>query len=140
MRPQLKAELIKTIAQLDENKGSTYDHRPLSAIAREIETTPGVLENLKKGKIFKIIIEITDGGSSNESASKRALARLTQYEEKEGIGVIARAIQIKPSDEDEKRIFKRVWQEKGYPLEDKIYELPKAVTTILKDYLGTVKL
>jgi len=135
-----RAELIKTIAQLDRDKGSTYDDRPLEAIAQGIETTPGILENLKKGKILKIIIEITDGGSSDEEASRRALHRLTQYEEKEGIGVIVRAIQIKPSNEAEEKIFKEVWQEKGYPLGDRIYELPQAVATILAKYLGTLKL
>ena len=40
----------------------------------------------------------------------------------------------------EEKIFKEVWQEKGYPLGDRIYELPQAVATILAKYLGTLKL
>jgi len=134
-----RVEIIKIVDILDIALGSTFDHRPLSAIAKTIESNPSKLESIKKGKTLKIIFEITDGGSSDPYRTKNALSRLTKFEEN-GEGIITRAIQIKPGSEEEKEIFKDVWGERGYLLGDKIEDLPKAVATLLAKYLGSIKL
>lgn len=134
-----RAEMIKSIGRLEEDFGSTYDDQALASIANEIETRPGWSEAVKKEKVMEIIIEITDGGSSDKDASKAALRSL---EEAGGGKVIARAIQIGIVDEEseDRKIFEYVWGERGQAIGDQIKNLPKVIAIILAKYLGTVKL
>jgi len=131
---QDRVGIIKTIGRLDENFGSTFDDKALWPIARNIETEPGAIEAIKKEKIMEIVIEITDGGSSDKSSAIKAVKKLEDLE------VICRAIQIGETGEDEKKTFKEVWKDKGEAIGKKIENLPKAVAVILAKYLGAIKL
>ena len=129
-----RIEMIKCIGKLDQDLGWTYDDCPLREIAKDNTLTPGRIEDIKKEKVMDIVIEITDGGSSDAKAAIRALKEL------ENQGVIARAIQVGEVTSGERRIFKKVWGEKGDSIGKEIENLVPAVATILAKYLSTVRL
>ncbi|MBI5728723.1 MAG: hypothetical protein HY983_00550 [Candidatus Magasanikbacteria bacterium] len=132
-----QVEIIKQFARLQETLGSTYDHTALQAI-RESFTDDDVAQ-MGKGKIMDITIEVTDGGSSNQSASRQAVDVL------DALGEIVRAFQIGKTSEEENSAFETVWNKDrsepyGARVGKDIANLLPAVTAFLKKYLGRVQL
>jgi hypothetical protein len=132
-----QVEIVKQFARLSETLGSTYDHTALQAI-RESFTDNDVAQ-ISKGKIMDITIEVTDGGSSNEAASRQAVDTL------DSLGEIIRAFQIGKTNEEENTAFEAVWNKDrpepyGARIGKDIANLLPAVTALLKKYLGRVRL
>lgn len=132
-----QVEIIKQFARLQETLGNTYDHAALQAI-RESFTDDDITQ-IGKGKIMDIAIEVTDGGSSNQTASRQAVDAL------DSIGEIVRAFQIGETNEEENSAFETVWNRNrsepyGARVGKDIANLLPAVTALLKKYLGRVRL
>jgi hypothetical protein len=88
---------------------------------------------------MEIVFEITDGGSSDSKASKKAVDDLVQS------GIITKAFQIGGTSEDEKKTFNSVWndghdEKLGEVVGKEIANLIPAITQALKKYLSSVKL
>ena len=133
-----RAAVITAIGGLGSmGGGSTFDDAALLPIAEAIEEEPGAREAIRKEKVMEIVLEITDGGSSNPEGAKAALKKLEQLG---GGKVIARALQIGEVMATEKKIFHDVWGENGEEIGTKIEKLPKAVAILLAKYLGGIKL
>ena len=132
-----QVEIIKQFARLQETLGNTYDHAALQAIRESF--TDDDMSQIGKGKIMDITIEVTDGGSSNQTASRQAVDVL------DAIGEIVRAFQIGETSEEENNAFEAVWNKDrselyGARVGKDIANLLPAVTALLKKYLGRVRL
>jgi len=132
-----QASIVKVYQGLGESLGGTNDNKALEAIEKSI--TLEEKEQIAKKKIMEIVIEITDGGSSDVGAAKKAVDKLLDE------GVIARAFQIGAVSDSEKSDFNKVWnqgrEEKcGEIVGTEIGNLIPAVTAVLQKYLGGVRL
>lgn len=132
-----QVEIIKIFEQLQNTSGSTFDNKPLEAILDSL--TPEDKERISQGEIMEIVFEITDGGSSAPSETRKAVDAL------EEAGVIIRAFQIGAVNQVEEDTFNDVWNESreeklGEVVGKKIENLLSAVTEALKKYLTSVKL
>ena len=132
-----QAEIVRQFARLSETLGSTYDHTALQLIGESF--TDNDVAQISKGKIMDITIEVTDGGSSNETASRQAVDAL------DSLGEIIRAFQIGETSEEENTAFEAVWNKDrpepyGARVGKDIANLLPAVTALLKKYLGGVRL
>lgn len=132
-----QATIVRMFEDLRETLGGTYDHVPLEMIFSEL--TPEDKEKIANGKIMEILFEITDGESSDAAAAENAVTLLAQA------GVIARAFQIGDVGADKRQRFDQVWNSGrkeawGYVIGENIENLLPAVTILLKQYLGNVRL
>ena len=117
--------------------GSTFDNVALSAISDSI--TPDDGEKIKSGKIMDIVLEITDGGSSDPDSAKRAVDNLIEKK------IITRAFQIGQVSTREQHTFDAVWnrgrdKNRGERVGVNISALIPAITKALKEYLGDVSI
>lgn len=131
------AQMIKMFEQTSTELGSTCDHKPLKKIISSLDQEEQ--NRIAQGKIMEMVFEITDGGSSNSAATKKAVDELVE------IGVIARAFQIGQTSDGERQIFNQVWnsnrEEKlGEIVGEKIENLLPAITELLKKYLSHIRL
>lgn len=129
-------ENIKIFQHLQNTLGNTHDNKALDEIIKSLEPDR---EKIEQDKIMEIVFEITDGGSSAPDAAKSAVDSLVN------INVIARAFQIGPVSDEEKKTFKKVWnkgraEKLGEIVGEKIESLIPAIAELLKKYLGQVKL
>lgn len=132
-----QVEIIKIFEKLQNTIGDTYDSKALEAIFNSL--TPKDKEKIGQEKIMEMVLEITDGGSSESNAARKAVDKLSE------VGVITRAFQIGIISDEEKKIFNYVWnknrEEKfGEIVGKKIENLLPAITELLKKYLGNVRL
>jgi ribosomal protein L19E len=95
--------------------------------------------DIKSGKIMDIVLEITDGGSSDRDAAKTAVDELIEKK------VIVRAFQIGKVNSNEREAFESVWNRgrergRGERVGVNISALIPAITKALKEYLGDVSI
>jgi hypothetical protein len=132
-----QVEIIKMFENLNKTIGNTYDNKALEAINNSIPAEDA--KKIKQGKIMDIVFEITDGGSSDPTATGKAVDKLSDS------GVIARAFQIGETSQEEKRIFNEVWNDsrtetKGEIIGEEIANLIPAIAAAFKKHLSKVKL
>lgn len=132
-----QAEIIKIFEKIQNTIGNTYDNKALEEIFSSLSFDDKV--KIEQGKIMEIVLEITDGGSSNVSSARKAVDKLFDA------NVIARAFQIGSVNEDERKKFNQVWNNNreesfGEIIGQKIGNLLPAITEVLKKYLNSVKL
>lgn len=132
-----QVEIVKIFEHLENTLGNTYDNTALEKILKEI--TPEERDKIAQEKTLEIVIEVTDGGSSDAAAASRAVDAL------DAISVIVRALQIGETSNEEKAVFNSVWnatrEEKlGEIVGKDIQNLLPAVAELLKKYLGNVRL
>lgn len=134
---QKNTEKISIFKHLQKSDGYTYDNKALELIFNAV--SPEDQDKMKIGKIMDIVFEITDGGSSDKKASKKAVKALLDN------WLIVRAFQIgEPSSEDQET-FDFVWNNLelgaryGEQVKD-ITQLLPAIVKVLKDYLEGVRI
>lgn len=132
-----QVEIVKIFEKLKNTIGLTYDNKALEEIQKAI--SPEDLEKISQKKILEIVLEITDGGSSSESESRRLADEL------ENAGVVLRAFQIGKTSESEKNTFNAVWNDgkaenMGEIVGEEIGNLLPAVALALKKHLSGVQL
>ncbi len=133
-----RASIVKVFEGLQvKEDGSTFDHVPLEKIFASLGNEE--MRRISQKKIMEIVIEVTDGGSSDASATRAAVDELLK------VGVIVRALQIGMVGKGEKKLFDKVWNDDrdealGEVVGEKIEKLLPAVTALLKKYLSTVRL
>lgn len=132
-----QVEIVKIFEHLKSAMGNTYDDKALKRIFEEIQ--PEERDRIAEEKIMEMVFEITDGGSSDAAAARKAVDDL------ESINVITRAFQIGETDDNEKAVFNLVWnanrEEKlGEIVGKDIQNLVPAIAELLKKYLGNVRL
>jgi len=130
-------EIIKIFEKLNSTIGMTYDNKALEKIQESLSQED--LEKISQKKTLEIVLEMTDGGSSNEGEAKRLVDVLANS------GIILRAFQIGKTDEDDKKTFNNVWnsskqEKRGEIVGEEIANLLPAVASALKKYLGNVQL
>jgi hypothetical protein len=130
-------EMVSVFDHIQIPSGPTFDNVVLSDIADSL--SPEDEEKIKSGKIMDIVIEITDGGSSNPDSARVAVDKLIAK------GVIVRAFQIGSVNQGEQIIFDSVWNDgrekkRGERVGTNIAALIPAITKALKEYLGDVSI
>lgn len=132
---QEQKELVTILQHLQMTIGGTYDHMALSRIEQSI--TPEEEKKIQKKKIMEIVIEITDGGSSNADAAREGVNRLSKK------GVIMRAFQVGDTSSGEREVFNYVWnggeEKRGEIVGTNIANLIPAVVRALKQFLRNVR-
>ncbi len=132
-----QVETLKMFEQLSQSLGGTNDHKPLEEIIGSLNQEEQ--NRISQGKIMEMVFEITDGGSNNPEAARKAVDELAD------IGVIVRAFQIGQTNENERLVFNQVWNTNradklGEIVGEKIANLLPAITELLKKYLHNVRL
>lgn len=130
-------ETIRIFEKLQKTIGSTYDNKVIESIVGSLTTED--IEKIKKEKIMDLVCEITDGGSSDKEASKKAVDALEEAK------IIGGAFQIGTVTDEEKDIFSYVWNEgrkepRGFYVGPELKNLLPALVEWLKKYLGGVRL
>lgn len=134
---QKNTEKISIFKHLQNSNGYTYDNKALELISKNL--SPEDQEKMRTGKIMDIVFEITDGGSSDKKASKKAVKDLLEKE------FIVRAFQIGETSADDQKAFDTVWnnQELGTKYGEQVKDIAQllsAVAKVLKDYLKEVRI
>ena len=124
-----KARIAAMRAMHNPNGSATNDFLSLGAVLKQVDEEKK--KKMGEDAMRKLVILVTDGESSNESAAKRAKDALAAS------GVIAKALQIGSVTEEEWNMFHRVWGNDGAHL-GQISELPTRVEELLKDFLNKV--
>ena len=134
--------MLQMFEKLQANLGYTDDFKVLDQINAVL--SPEEREDIKSGEIMEIVLEVTDGGSTvnqnlNPTRARRSVDNLLAS------NVISRAFQIGAVNPDEKKTFNAVWntgrdKKLGEIVGENIANLLPAVTAVLKEYLGTVRL
>lgn len=137
-----RAAMIQMFEKLQINLGYTDDYKVLDQINAVL--SPEDREDIKSGEIMEIALEVTDGGSTvnqnlNPTQARRSVDALLASE------VISRAFQIGKVNADEKKTFNAVWnngrkKKLGEIVGENIANLLPAMTAVLKEYLGNVRL
>ncbi len=134
-----EAEVVSSVSKMLSGYGGTYDNGPLEHILSTIDSER--LEKIKNGKLKKIVFEITDGASSSEDETKRAIQGLIAN------GVLVFAFQIGDVDQWEKDIFNNIWNNNdsmihnGISIGDgEIANLPEKLIQSLKDMVKNIQI
>src|ERR1700690_1003444 len=132
-----QVEIVKIVGSLKRGGGNTFDDKVLNKILEEI--TPKERRRIAEKKIMEMVFEITDGGSTNAAKTRKAVDDL------ESINVITRAFQIGEATDNETAVFTAVWHadrraKLGHIIGRDIQNIVPAITELLKEYIGTVRL
>jgi hypothetical protein len=129
-------QIIKQFEGLRQDFGGTHDNEVYEKISEELTKTDKT--DMKSGKAMDLVLEVTDGVSSNEEGTTAAVENL------EKAGMIIRAFQIGNVDSDDKAAFERVWNEKGqkrgHVVGSEVENLIPAITEALKQYMSNVRI
>ena len=135
-----RAEDIRLFSHFEESLGSTNDAAVLADIVNSVDERK-VLE-IKKGKIMKIVFEITDGlpdGNVIESTK----ARIEDMIEK---GIIPIAFQIGAVSPEERETFESIWNDEKRDFQTGIFvgenfdELTDKMKNVLMQLMRFIKL
>lgn len=133
------AEIIKSISEINSERGSTDDASPLESIFAGL--TSNERRKIEQGKLKKIVFEITDGVSNDPSSTAERLAALAKS------GVIVVGFQIGDVGRQEKETFQDIWNDgqrndnkKGIFIGNKINELPDRLMSELKRLLNNIRM
>jgi Ca2+-binding EF-hand superfamily protein len=125
---QDRIKIAKYLSNCDG--GSTSDYKSLSKIFLNLDNDNK--KKIKSNELKKVVLMITDGGSSNVSL---AISEKNKLEE---CGVIVKAVQIgDPGDGDIDK-FRQVWRqnkEDGYSCRD-VSSLIPTIERLLSDFLN----
>ncbi|SEN46059.1 von Willebrand factor type A domain-containing protein [Peptostreptococcus russellii] len=125
-RGKKEANIIKSIVKIDGSSGATDDASCLKEINESINLKE---ENLiKRGKLIKMVFEITDGASGFPGLAKKEVKSM---EEK---GVLIYGIQIGKVTESSKKTFDYIWngdEKRGISLGEDIEKLPKTLLKLI---------
>ena len=132
-----QVDIVKIFEHLENTIGNTYDNTALEKILEEI--SPEERDKISQEKIMEMVFEVTDGGSSDAAAARRAVDAL------DAASIVTRTFQIGETSDEEKAVFNSVWNANR---EDKLGEivgkdiqnLLPAIAELLKKYLGNVRL
>ncbi len=132
-----QVQIVKIFDQLTQGRGDTNDGKPLGEILGSLSGEDK--QKISQEKILELVFEITDGGSTDAEAAKKAITALDE------IGVVVKAFQIGQVNIMEGQVFNHVWNEGraerlGEVVGTKINNLLPALTAALKNYLGNVRL
>jgi hypothetical protein len=131
-------DIIKILNTLtNPSDGSTLDNKALEAIADSLK--PEDVRKIEEKKTMDIVLEITDGGSTDPDSAKISVDGLNKT------GVITRAFQIGDTSEGDRQTFNSVWNDgreerMGEIVGSEIKNLLPALVKALKKYLGNVRL
>ncbi|HEU5114224.1 MAG TPA: vWA domain-containing protein [Candidatus Paceibacterota bacterium] len=131
------AEAVTVFSRLGVPDGLTFDSGALQHVLESI--SPEDEELMRQGKILDILIEVTDGGSTDKESARLATEDLLKKR------VVVRAFQIGKTSPAEKDAFNYVWNKDmsrphGEIVGSNIAALVPAVTKALKEYLGNVQI
>lgn len=132
-----QVEILRSFEQLEQTIGGTYDHLALREINKAVPSSEESL--IQEGKIMDIVFEVTDGASTDQSATRRAVDTLVSRQ------IITRAFQIGKTTQQEQEIFQAIWNSNreeplGEIVGENVANLIPAITKLLKQYLGAVRL
>jgi hypothetical protein len=134
----------KSFESIGVQMGSTYSHTAFDLVQTSIDDESR--EKLENKKILKIVIEITDGGSSNAVVAKEKIEKL------QAEGCVVFAFQIEKVDADEKKTFENIWntdnggvalsdtEKRGFVVGEDFSKLPEMVAMALAKYIGQVQI
>jgi uncharacterized protein YegL len=121
---------VRVAAALREPNGdSTNDFLSLQAVLASVDNVKK--NKMTDGDLRKLVILITDGGSSDMIAAKTAKEKLTE------IGVIAKAIQIGEASESDQITFRNIWGADGAGIA-KVAYLPEMIESLLSVFLKDI--
>jgi hypothetical protein len=111
------------------NGASTNDFLSLQAVLASVDGTKK--NKMADGDLRKLVILITDGGSSDMIASKSAKEKLAEA------GVIAKAVQIGEVSESDQITFRNIWGAHGAGIA-KVAYLPEQIESLLRKFLKDI--
>ena len=127
----MDADIIKSLAKIDSNSGSTDDATPLEAINNSI--TLDEINRIKNKKLKKIIFEITDGVSDDSAKTSQSINALAEK------GITMVGFQIGNMSESERALFNDSWKNgNGIYLGEDVSSLPKELIEKLADSLNDI--
>ncbi len=131
-----EAAIIKAFDYLQNTIGTTNDAAVLSDILSKVNFE--VEQKIKKGKLKKIVFEITDGVPDNINETKERIDKLLDK------GVLVIGFKV-GENERERVIFDEIWNKEreeklGIYLGDKIEKLPQELLKVLKIKLKNVRI
>lgn len=129
------SEKIKSVALLRGNGGSTDDAGVLNEVADGIDEQQVRL--MKKGKLIKLIFEITDGCSNTPGSAHKAAARLLDK------GCLVYAFQIGKNSSADIRDFDQIWNDDfdvphGLGIGEEVEKLPELLLSALRDNMRAI--
>lgn len=125
------ASIIKSLAKIDSELGSTDDATPLEDINNSI--TANDINRIKSKKLKKIIFEITDGISDDSVRTAQNIHALTEK------GVTMVGFQIGDTSERDRATFDEIWKgDNGIFIGEDVSSLPKKLIEKLADSLGDI--
>lgn len=104
-----RAQNIKSFSAINSNYGLTHSHLAWEEIDQSIDNN--YLEKVKKGEINEFIIEVTDGGNNGGKENCQLQNRIIKKLSEAGITTLG--LQVGNPGEEEKDIFKTIWENKG---------------------------
>ena len=132
---QNDAEIIKSLARINSNLGSTDDAAPLAMLAHSL--SPEDKAKLKSKKLKKIVFEITDGAPDNPAITAKHLRRLSEE------GVLVVGFQIGNVGSEERSTFEQTWHsispnQQGIYIGTDISDLPGRLMAALSESLNNI--
>lgn len=129
------SEKIKSVTRLRGNGGSTDDAGVLNEVADSIEERQVRL--MKKGKLVKLVFEITDGCSNTPGSAHKAASRLLEK------GCLVYAFQIGRNSPADIRDFEQIWNNgfdlpHGLCIGEEVERLPKLLLCALQENMRTI--
>ncbi len=131
-----RAFQYKVMEDLKESLGNTVDENALAKV--NDYTDKQKVEEIKAGKLLKIVFLITDGASNKRDSL------IKQIEDLKRKGVHLYAIQIGDVTEDEVRLFDALWndgdEKLGFRVGNDLSKLVPAITEMLEKELEDVEI
>ena len=131
------ASIIKSVASIDSDRGTTDDAAPLGDILSRL--TSDERAKIQQGKLKKILFEITDGQPDEPSLTAKRLNELAKA------GVIVVGFQIGDVNEGERETFQGIWNsgqksenKQGIFIGSEIDKLPSSLMRALADSLNNI--
>lgn len=129
--------MVRVLDKLKRDMGETNDNTAFKSIKKEL--TEDRIRRIKEGKLLSLVIEITDGGSTNVAATRQSVTELSRE------GMVTRAIQISETSAEDARKFQEVWNiGRGEPfgkvIGPDLSKLVPAVAALLRQHLGSVRI
>ncbi|NLV86579.1 MAG: VWA domain-containing protein [Clostridiales bacterium] len=129
------SEKVKSLTRLRGNGGSTDDAGVLNEVADGIDEQQ--LRMIKRGKLVKLIFEITDGCSNTPGSAHKAAARLIDK------GCLVYAFQIGKNSAADIKDFEQIWNQDfdsphGLSIGEELEKLPRLLLSALQDKMRDI--
>lgn len=111
-----RVDRFKAFGNINNSYGGTCDAEPLWGVAQSLDSS--LVADLKAQQAKEFVFEITDGGSNETSSQARSGTSPEQdtrnaVEALEASSVVIRGFQVGDPSDEEKRIFDRIWGNRG---------------------------